>query len=305
MEESRLIVVPGDALAIAESREGLVSSLRQRGFDHVVPLLDPRHAAISSDDIGHILEQRWHQQLAQDGLDCGKFVLRNGRLRVAIQADLPVVIGHVFEAWTVRVLNDRARSTGRLVFKWVTERERLRTNVFEPFSAVGVAFPMTHASLHNPAMRQFDVIFVRMNAEQGVPEPALVLGSSIPAGLQVKAIRSGEAEQIIEPIISGQYRRVVTYLRHTDGRHSADAVEEELCRRRRLGIIDEASAERVRNAVRRPDALGVEQREVDEYFDYLTRWYAQQAEEDDTIFKTAALDAQLTLRHSASLVRLR
>ena len=104
-----------------------------------------------------------------------------------------------------------------------------------------------------------------------------------PAGIQVKAITGQEKPEIIDPLIQGKYRRVLTYLRHTDGRLSYEACMDLSRSLYRKQQIDREQLDFLEEAVFSPEMLGIDQREVDAYYHYVQAWYQQQAAQDEII----------------------
>ncbi len=156
------------------------------------------HPGLSDSERYEILKERYEEQLIADGLETGHFVLNDkGEFAVvAISQPLPSVAGFIFEAFTVRTFNEKKDSVGKKAFLWSTEKSRVKADFLEQFHAVGIGFPSTRDSLpqlYNPTLRQFDVIFYRLNPHRKMPEPAVVKGTTNPAGIQVKAI-TGQGE---------------------------------------------------------------------------------------------------------------
>ena len=270
-----------------ELAQNVVHALRNSGFDHIIPKLDPLHLDFSDSDRYEILKARYEEQLIADGLETGHFVLNDkGEFAVAISQPLPSVAGFIFEAFTVRTFNEKKNSVGKEAFLWSTEKRRVNTAFLEQFHAVGIGFPSTRDSLpqlYNPTLRQFDVIFHRLNPHGKMPEPAVVKGTTNPAGIQVKAITGQEKPEIIDPLLQDKYRRVLTYLRHTDGRLSYEACMDLSRSLYQSQQIDQEQFHFLEEAVFSPEKLGIDQREVDEYYDYVQAWYQRRAAQDEII----------------------
>jgi hypothetical protein len=156
----------------------------------------------------------------------------------------------------------------------------------EKTHAIGTGFPEAkekYPQLYNPTNRRFDIIFYRANENRNVPEPVPIKDTTIPAGIQVKAVKGNEKSQIIDPILDGTYRRVVTFLEHDSGMHSYDAC---LNTAREMRSKDEISHDElinVEDAVRSPAQLGLDQYDVDRYYDYIKAWHNERVEADDLI----------------------
>lgn len=285
---SSLVATPPASLeSDPELAKNIVRALRNSGLDHTIPKLDPFHPDLSISDRYEILKARYEQQLFIDGRETGHLVLNDkGEIVVAISQPLPSVAGFIFEAFIVRTFNERKDSVGKKAFLWATEKSRIKADFLEQFHAVGTGFPSTSSrfpQLYNPTLRQFDVIFYRMNPHRNVPEPAVVKKTTNPAGIQVKAITGNEKSEIIEPLLQGKYRRVLTYLRHTNDRLSYEACMDLSRSLYRSQQIDREQLHFLEEAVVSPEMLGIDQREVDAYYGYVQAWYRRQAAQDEII----------------------
>jgi len=285
---SSLVAAPPASLeSDPELAKNVVRALRSSGFDHTISKLDPFHPDLSASDRYEILKARYEEQLITDGLETGHFVLNDkGEIAVAISQPLPSVAGFIFEAFTVRAFNERKDSVGKKAFLWAAEKSRVKAEFLEQCHAVGTGFPSTSfrfPQLYNPTLRQFDIIFYRMNPHHNVPEPAVVKKTTNPAGIQVKVITGNEKSEIIDPLLQGKYRRVLTYLRHKDGRLSYEACMDLSTSLYESKQIDREQLDFLKKAVVSPEMLGIDQREVDAYYRYVQAWYRRQAAQDEII----------------------
>ena len=283
---SSLIVAPYASIqSDTELNDGIVGILQNWGIDP--SRLDPFHPDQSISDQYEILKARYETKLIADGLETGRFVLNSkGEFKAITDQSLPSIAGYIFEAFTVRVLNERKDSVGKKAFLWSTDKSKVKTGFLEQFHAVGTGFPSTDyglPQLYNPTLRQFDVIFYRLNPQRGVPEPATVNKTTNPAGIQVKAITGQEKSEIVDPLLQGRYWRVLTYLRHADGRSSHDACMDLIKSLYSSQKIDGNDRNFLETAVWSPGMLGIDQREIDEYYRYIKAWYQQQETEDEII----------------------
>lgn len=158
-------------------------------------ILDSRHPSFTNEEKIKILRMKYWKDFVADALETGHFILtRNGEIRVAIRTinqDISVIAGYIFESLTVRLANEENRRFGYDIFKWSTSRRRLSSQFYSKYQTVGVGFPITnrmYPGYYNPNFRQFDVMFLTMNEELGRPEPATIVNTTIPAGVQIKAI---------------------------------------------------------------------------------------------------------------------
>lgn len=214
------------------------------------------------------------KQLIGDGIESGHFVPdpATGEFRIAIAQPLPIIAGYIFEAFTVRKINENKNSIGEEAFLWATERRKVKSGYLEQFHAIGVghysARPL-FPQLYNPTLRQFDVVFYRMNQARNEPEPAVVKKTTNSAGIQVKAITGNEESEIIQPLRERKYRRVLTYLRHPDGKHSYEACMASIKNLQREDKISREESQTLEEAIASPEKIGINQKEVGEYYDYI------------------------------------
>lgn len=277
-------------------------------MEEIIPILDPKHPGINQEERLDILKARYEDQLIEDALTTQHFtIMPDGRIQVIIKQPISVVAGYIFEAFTVRKLNNQSYNFGKEIFKWITERSRLQSRFYEKFQAVGVGFPETktnYPGYYNPTIRQFDVIFLRYNSSINRAEPATIVNTTIPGGLQVKAIRGNEKTEIINPLINGDYRRVLTYLRHLDGIHSYEVCIREL---ERMYEEDEISFDKKKEIISRiayPEKFGIRQDQIDDYYDYIYSWYNNNENNDENIIKAIGMMSQETLNGSSIITEL-
>lgn len=262
-------------------------------------ILDPRHPSFTKEEKLKILRDKYWNDFVADALVTGHFTLtQNGEIKVAIRTinqDISVVSGFIFESLTVRLANEEHTKFGYEIFKWSTSRKRLSSQFYSKYQTVGVGFPETnrmYPGYYNPNFRQFDVMFLIMNEELGRPEPATIVNTTIPAGVQIKAITSNELTNIIEPIIRGQYNNVITYLRHPSGEHSYEVCIREIKRLYREGKITDFQKEKLEDSIGHPEMFGLDQRDVDDYYHFIRAWYDERAKEDNDILMAIGMQAQ-------------
>jgi hypothetical protein len=265
----------------------IVDTLRQDGKSEFVKYIDPSIPEISEEEREEILRKRYQEKLVQDGLRSGHFVLDEGtgEMKVAIQQSFPVVAGYILEAFITRICNQE-REKGKKIFKFATERERLQDNIFDRFHAIGTGSTRTeneYPQYYSPSNPQNDILFVTEEDEEVMP--ASVVGSSRLAGVQVKAIRGNEYQQIVSPVSDGKYDKVITLLKHRDGRHSYD----ECIKKINEYIKDPNKRDEMKEKIKHPRQLGIDQRRVEEYYQYIRYWYNGQAEADKAALQGVGL----------------
>lgn len=123
-------------------------------------------------------------------------------------------------------------------------------------------------------------------------EPATVLGTTNDAGIQIKAITGNEKAEIIDPLLSGKYSHVLTFLRHQDGIHSHTVCMQILDDMYRNREIELSQLHNLQDSIRSPEMLGEDQRNVDDYYQYINNWYQGRAEADPIIYEGVGLEVK-------------
>ncbi|MEG6585431.1 hypothetical protein [Dendrosporobacter sp. 1207_IL3150] len=272
-------------------------------------ILDTRHPSFSNEERYRIMLSKYQNDFISDALETGHFILKEDGIKVAIRTlsqNVSVIAGFIFEAYTVRIANNNP-NFGYKLFKWSTERKRLTESYYEKYHTVGVGFPKTDANFpgyYNPTLRQFDILFLTMNEKIGRPEPATIVGTTIPAGVQIKAITCNELKDIIHPLIAGQYSKVITYLRHLTGEHSYEVCMKEIKKLHRSGEITEDMKLKLEDSIAYPEMFGLDQRSVDDYYSFIKAWYFLRAKEDAFILKAIGIQSQEMKNGSSFLTSL-
>lgn len=271
-------------------------------------ILDSRHPIFTYEEKLKILRMKYWDDFVADALETGHFIVtQNGEVKIAIRTinqDISVIAGYIFESLTVRLANDEDRRFGYEIFKWSTSRKRLSGQFFRKYQTVGVGFPITdrmYPGYYNPNFRQFDVMFLTMNEDISRPEPATIVNTTIPAGVQIKAITSNELTNIIEPLIRGQYDNVITYLRHPSGVHSYEVCIREIKKLYRDGKITDFQREKLEDSIGYPEMFGLYQRDVDDYYHFIRAWYNENAKENNDILMAIGMQAQ-EVRNGSSFI---
>jgi len=105
-----LVVAPPNSLwNDPDLKSNLVHALRSGGLDHAVSILDPFYPGLSDSEQCEILKARYEPQLLADGLETRAFILKEGRV-VVVGSPLHTVAGFIFEAFTVRIFNEKKDS---------------------------------------------------------------------------------------------------------------------------------------------------------------------------------------------------
>lgn len=274
-------------------------------FQVPIGFLDPNHPNISIEAKKQILRDRYHKQLIQDGLETGNFTMnQDGSVNFRTNLAPHSFAGFIFEALAVRIFNDNLRTIGRRAFEWCTKRDRTKNDYLDQFKAIGTGFvttQQTHPSIYS-FQHRFDVQFIRPNPKDGEYESATVLGTSRDAGVQIKAITGNEKSEIIEPLISGKYSHVLTFLRHENGVHSSEICYNIIRQMYRNNEIDLSQKNQLEDSIKSPEMLGEDQRNVDDYYRYIHMWYMGQAQHDEIIYEGVGLEVKGFKYHNGILV---
>lgn len=242
-----------------------------------VPLdiIDPNHRSITPEMRRKILAQRFRNQLYADGIETGHLEEVNGKVTFRSKLTLPSFAGFVFEAYLVSKLNDN-KKMGQAAFTWCTQRSRLAlSSVYDQYKAIGTGFISTHQlhpHLYAPHSSS-DIRFVRKNPQGGVIETALIHGTHNIAGIQVKAIKGNLKSQIIDPLLRGQYSHVITLLRDYYGTPTRTVCLRWINFGVRDGSITSLQREFLEDRIKGPEFLGIDQRDIDDYYDYIEDYH--------------------------------
>lgn len=264
-------------------------------FQVPIGFLDPNHPNISIEAKKQILRDRYHNQLIQDGLETGNFTMnQDGSINFGTKLPPHSFAGFIFEALAVRIFNYNLRTIGRRAFEWCTKRERTKNGYIEQFKAIGTGFVttlQTHPNFYS-FQHRFDIQFIRANPKDGEYESATMLGTTRDAGIQVKAITGNERTEIIDPLISGKYSHVLTFLRHQTGIHSAEVCHNIIGQMYRDGNIELSQKDKLEDSIKSPEMLGEDQRNVDDYYRYVQMWYEGRAQHDSIIYEGVGLEVK-------------
>ena len=281
--------------SIIVTKNDIYADQELRGlFKTPISLLDPFHPQISPEAKTAILKARYHDQLIADGLETGHFFYdQNQNMRFQTKQPLHSIAGFIFEAFAVRIMNEDMLTVGRKAFEWCTKRQKTKADYISQFKAIGTGFittKQTHPGFYIP-QHVFDVQFLRTNKDD-IIEPATVLGTTNPAGIQIKAITGSEKQEIILPLYEGKYTNVLTFLRHSDHVHSYEycmRIIDEMYRAREIHLSEK---DHLQSCIYSPEMIGIDQRDVDEYFEYIFHWFNGQAQMTEDIYEGIGLEVK-------------
>lgn len=244
-----------------------------------ISFLDPSHPNISPEVKFLILKARYHDQLIADGLETGHLKIGiNGLVHFTTKQPIYSIAGFIFEAFIVRLINENMLTIGKKSFEWCTERRKTKLDFIQQFKAIGTGFTTTKSVYPNyyVAQHNLDVLFLRKN-KIDIVEPATILNTNNTAGIQIKAITGNEKQEIIEPILKGKYKRVLTFLRHPNNIHSYEICLNIINQMYLNGEIGLDEKNDLSTRICYPEMLGIDQRDVDDYYSYIVRWFHGEA----------------------------
>lgn len=249
-------------------------------------LLDASHPALTREQRKRVLKEKYEQKLIADGLETGILRLdNNGEIFVNSKQNLSVFKGFIFEALTVRLINDYFDTIGKECFLWCTERKQVKSNYLSKFKAFGRGFLSTKSNLPQVynVTHKFDVQFYYINTERNEPEIETISNTKIEAGIQVKAITGNEDNEIIQPLLSNKYTHVLTYLRDKYNNHSYHKCINIIRNMKAKGQITHEKMMELENRVHCPEQLKITQNWIDEYDVFISDWWNGHVKGDDII----------------------
>lgn len=262
------------------------------------------HPSFSEEDRYQLLKMQYRDVTYQDAMVSGNaYIGANGKIYLRTKRTEASFKGMVFEAFLARMCRDYVDSIGRQVFSWSTNRRAGRVqdsllNQYTAFVTADKSLLDTTATawLYNTA-GPFDLQFYRIN-DQGNTEIATLLDSATTAGVQIKAITGNERTEIIEPMLQSRYRHVLTLLKHQNGQHSFDVCMTILAGMQKNEEITGDQYHNVVTRLARPDQLGIDQYDVDQYSHYLSALYRNHAIWDQNVYEAITLEVTSNLAAS-------
>lgn len=287
------VMSTGERLSNPEAMS-CISQLIADGND--LSVIDPGHRLVRQNAalLGRVLEDRYREVFIQDALQTGHcFLGANGQLIFRSGETPASFVGLALEAYVVRCINDNMRQVGRLALQWCSLRaNRPRNGFVDKYFAIGTGLKKTrdHFPFFYAPQSGVDVIFL-CDAKRSVTpevkhEPLNLMGTTVAAGIQIKAILGNEMGEIIQPMLANKYLNVLTLLRRADGTHSADVCMDIVRRLAADGGITEVQRRHLERGICRPEEIGLDQREIDWYYEYARAYVEGRAPLD-----SAGLDA--------------
>tara|TARA_Y100000588_G_C14081198_1_gene850232 strand:- start:186 stop:1088 length:903 start_codon:yes stop_codon:yes gene_type:complete len=290
-----IIITPSDFHYDGELRSVITAPLS---------ILNPRDSRLTLEQRRQVLKEKYQQQVIADGLDTGHLTLdANGQLLFKSKQSLPTFKGFIFEALTVRLINENLDTVGKRAFAWCTERKNVQNEYLKKFTAFGRGFKSTkhlYPGLHN-TVHKFDVQFMTMNEQHNQPEVETIVNSKVETGIQVKAITGNERAEIIEPLLRGEYQYVLTYLKHADGIHSYIHCMNIIREMFQFHEITHEQRCELERRIYSPEHLGISQADMDEYSYYINDWWRGR-EGGDTVIGDAMKNEITNYRKNGSIL---
>lgn len=253
--------------------------------DFPVSALDTRHPEMPEHIRKRAIFDKFKDRIIADGLETGNCELVNGNLVMKSRLGMEQFAGFVFESWLVYEFNYNKRY-GLEAFKWCTERRDFRVEKsFEAYKAVGTGLITTkslYASFYEPHSNA-DIVFLRKNEVRDEMEYATVDKLSIPARIQVKAIKSNFKRDIVDNVVSGKYRHVITLLNDSTGRPSYIRCHEILRDMLKNKQIKHEDFFRFIHSIQGPVYFQLDQRDIEDYYLFIQDWYEGFEKPDDGI----------------------
>jgi hypothetical protein len=293
------------AIIIGEEKQvnKVIDKLKDAGLHIIIPMLDYRYPGLSQKDKYEILQSKWLPELVENGMSTGHFTFNNGRLQVIIQQPAPVIAGFIYEAYVVKkAKNDKVFFSN--LFKWSTGRSKVKEDFLQQYIPIGLGHKTTrekYSDFFEPTYRKFDIIFIRYNPTIEKYEEATVIQTTRRAGVQIKAIKGNEKVEIIVPILEGTYEKVITMLKHRDNIHSYEYCLDIANKMHNHNEISYEQKKLLESSIVCPRQMGIDQYEIDAYYDFIYAWYNKEVEADKTILKGVSLSLQTALLNQSIL----
>lgn len=249
-----------------------------------------------------ILESKYRDVTLQDAMTTGNTWRHEGTGAIYLRTNLPEASfkGFVFEATVARLMREYMLTVGKQMFAWCTYRSvgHVSDNFISKYTAFVAGDKSLKANRSTAILYSttcpFDVQFYRIN-RHGLAEVAQLKDQAVPAGIQIKAITGNEKAEIILPILKGEYRHVLTLLKHPNGRHSYDVCHDILHGMVRTCEITHEQFYYASRHIARPDMLGLDQQSIEEYSAHLSQVYIGRGDWDPAVYEAITLEVSLNL----------
>ncbi|EOC1504429.1 hypothetical protein ACI1AJ_004075, partial [Cronobacter sakazakii] len=253
-------------------------------------LLDINSPGISPEVRKKILKDKYKKRVIADGLETGQITLTERGYVFSSYQTSSSFAGFVFEAYLVEQFNSNEKA-GLRAFQWCTERsEGWSKKPFLDCKAVGTGLLSTKRKLigHFSPHSNADIIFIRKNPNVDVMEPVLIHNQNNAASIQVKSIKFNFKEEIVDKVLSGKYRRVITMLSDYNKRPSWSICHNILLKMWRSEYITQAEYANAINRIQGPEYFELSQQDADDYHEYIMEWHRGQVNPTHHIAEAAS-----------------
>jgi hypothetical protein len=248
--------------------------------------LNPHSPGVRANPVllARVLEAKYRDSFERDALETGHCERHKGQFFYRTKLGLPQFAGLVLEAYVVRRMMENPLMLQTAV-TWCSRRSHYVPGLdfVRKFFPIGTGLEqtrLTHRPWFDGRNPRFDIMFLKKvspakrRQQPHLPafEPLSIEGTTIPAGIQVKAITGHEEEEIVTPLISGAYSHVLTLLTHANGKHSYHECQRLLGKALQGKRIDNQTYMRLSASVYCPQQLYLDQNEIDGYYQYITQW---------------------------------
>jgi hypothetical protein len=249
-------------------------------FELPVSVIDLTHPALPHQVRSQLLTMQYYGQYLQDGLNTGHVSLnQHGTATFHSKVNLSTYLGYAFEAYVVRKLNEGGANNKlkRNAIMWCSHRSQTDQKWIDEWTAIGtglketqIVHPMFYITTDTSDVRFVRTVKSKKSDIRNV-EPLTLLENKMPAGIQIKAITGNEQTEIINPLRSKKYSCVLTMLRRQNGHwfHSHDACMQMLKNMHYQGLIGQEEREQLERKIYRPSQLGFDEKDVNEYAEYI------------------------------------
>lgn len=277
------------ALILPRNHNDLDAQVISNIIINEIPLsiLDPNHPSVGIELKTQILKDRYEKQLIADAIDqriiyfdqqVNDYCFMNSLL-------LSSIIGFIFESYIVSIMNNNLLTIGKTIFSWCSNREKCKDDYIQQYKVIATGSVSTrnmYTQFYAPQSKH-DIIFIRKNIQKNIYEPAIVNGTTIHAGIQLKAITTNEKEEIILPLLRKEYSHVLTLLKDSRGVHTHNNCMDIIKQMYSRNEINCSEKKLLENRIAYPEQFGIDQREIEDYYQYITYWYNQGAKGDNII----------------------
>jgi hypothetical protein len=248
--------------------------------------LDPQSPDVRANPVllARVLEAKYRKSFERDALETGHCEIHNGQCFYRTKLGLPQFAGLVLEAYVVRRMMENPFML-QVAITWCSRSSHITPGMgfVRKYLPVGTGLEHTrsaHLPWFDSRNPRFDIMFLkkvsaakrRLQPDLPAFEPLTIEGTTIPAGIQIKAITGREEEEIVTPLINGTYSHVLTLLTHANGKHSYHECQRLLGKALQDKRIDRYTYMTLSASVCCPQQLSLNQNEIDGYYQYIAQW---------------------------------